>query len=131
MIVELTKENLNQYDINIISKDEIKKEFNLNPFGKYYVYIEENTVIGYIYYSDIYDRVEINQIEVDMQHRNKKIATKLMEKLTKSVKKSITLEVRENNYIAIRLYNNFGFKKVATRKGYYGNIDGILMERKI
>lgn len=131
MIVELTEENLDQLNINIISKDEIKKEFNINPFARYYMYVEENTVIGYIYYSDIYDRVEINQIEVEIQHRNKKIGTKLMEKLTKSVEKSITLEVKENNHIAIRLYNNFGFEKVATRKGYYGNTDGILMERKV
>ena len=131
MILELTKENIGKFNISIVSKQEIEKEIDINPFAKYYVYIEENIVIGYIYYSDIYDRIEINQIEVDIDHRNKKIGTKLMEQLTKYINKSITLEVKEDNYIAIKLYNNFGFKKVATRKGYYGSIDGILMERKI
>lgn len=131
MIVELTKENLKQFELSILSETQIKKEFDINPFARYYIYVEENAVIGYIYYSDIYDRIEINQIEVDINHRNKGIGTKLMKQLTEAVDKSITLEVKEDNYIAIRLYNNFGFQKVAIRKGYYGNIDGILMERKI
>ena len=44
--------------------------------------------------------------------------------------KDITLEVREDNEPAIRLYLKNNFNKTAIRKGYYKGIDGILMERK-
>ena len=47
-----------------------------------------------------------------------------------TVDKSITLEVREDNIPAIKLYEKNGFIKKAKRKGYYNGIDGFLMERK-
>ena len=78
----------------------------------------------------IYDRIEINNIEVDKSYRNKRIATKLLNELIKE-NKDITLEVNKNNEIALKLYNNFGFEEKAIRKGYYSGIDGILMERKV
>ena len=46
------------------------------------------------------------------------------------VDKDISLEVRENNDPAIKLYKKYGFEEVAVRKGYYNGIDGLLMERK-
>ena len=46
------------------------------------------------------------------------------------MEKSISLEVRENNYPAIRLYKKFNFSERAIRKGYYQGIDGILMVRE-
>ena len=52
-----------------------------------------------------------------------------MKFFTETVDKSISLEVNVNNLYAIKLYENFGFKKVAIRKGYYNGIDGFLMER--
>ena len=91
----------------------------------------DNKAVGYLYYSDIYDRCEINQIEVEKIHRNCGIATKLIKKLTETVDKSITLEVRVDNYPAISLYKKFNFVEKAIRKGYYKGIDGILMERSV
>ena len=46
------------------------------------------------------------------------------------VNKDITLEVREDNIFAIKLYEKNGFIKKAKREGNYNWIDGILMERK-
>ncbi len=94
-----------------------------------FVYILDDHVLGYLYYSDIYDRIEINNIEVISLYRNKGVGTHLMKKLV-SLDKDITLEVREDNLSAISLYKKFSFYKVATRKGYYGDKDGILMERR-
>ena len=53
-----------------------------------------------------------------------------MEYMINNVDKNITLEVKNDNTPAIKLYKRYGFKEVATRKGYYQGTDGILMERK-
>ena len=130
MVKELTKENIDIIDDSFIDKDYLLNEFNNNPFIKVLLLIEDNNVIGYLYYSDIYDRAEINQIEVDSFHRNCGNGKKLMEYMIKHVDKDITLEVKNDNDPAIKLYKEFGFNPVATRSGYYQGTDGILMERK-
>ena len=130
MIVELEKNNLTILKDSFIDKDYIEKELENNPYAKILLLIEENQVIGYLYYSDIYERAEINQIEIDSFHRNCGNGKKLMEYFTNIVDKSITLEVREDNLPAIKLYERYHFERKAIRKGYYNGIDGILMERK-
>ena len=45
-------------------------------------------------------------------------------------KKDITLEVKKDNYSAIKVYESKGFETKAVRKGYYNGLDGLLMERK-
>ena len=130
MVKELTKENIDIIDDSFIDKDYLLNEFNNNPFIKVLLLIEDNNVIGYLYYSDIYDRAEINQIEVDSFHRNCGNGKKLMEYMIKHVDKDITLEVKNDNDPAIKLYKEFGFNPVATRSRYYQGTDGILMERK-
>ena len=130
MVKELTKENIDIINDSFIDKDYLLNEFNNNPFIKVLLLVESSKVIGYLYYSDIYDRVEINQIEIDSFHRNCGNGTKLMDYFINLVDKDISLEVRENNDPAIKLYKKYGFEEVAVRKGYYNGIDGLLMERK-
>ena len=128
MIYELT--NLNELDNSFISKEYISKELENNPFGKVLLLKEDNEIIGYLYYSDIYERVEINQFEINSIHRNCGKGDQLLKYLINTVKKDITLEVKEDNTPAIHIYEKNGFEKKAIRKGYYNGIDGILMERK-
>ena len=131
MIIEFNKNDvLNNYTSDILFIEELYNDLTTNPFGRYLLYIDNNEIIGYLYYSDIYDRVEINQIEVKDIHRKSGKATKLMTELIKKKKKSITLEVNKNNIPALNLYKKFKFREVAIRKGYYNGVDGILMERK-
>ena len=87
-------------------------------------------MIGCIYYSDIYERAEINQFEIEKSYRNKGNGNLLLQEMINKVNKDITLEVREDNTYAIKVYEKNGFIKTATRKGYYNGVDGILMERK-
>lgn len=130
MIEEIKQEDLKSYEENsLLKKDYIEKEFEINPFAKFLVLKEENKVIGYIYYSDIYERAEINQFEIEIFHRNCGKGQKLLKKLIETVNKSITLEVREDNISAIKVYEKLGFKRKAIRKNYYNGVDGILMER--
>ena len=130
MIIEINNNNIDNLEFTFISKDTIKKELENNPFARILGLEENNKIIGYLYYSDIYDRIEINQIEVDNEMRNCGKGSFMMKHLTDSTDKDMTLEVREDNIPALKLYEKYDFKKVAIRKGYYQGIDGILMERK-
>lgn len=122
--------NFSQNNNSFVDLKELEKELSQNPFGKILVYKKNNRIIAYLYYSEIYERVEINNIEVEEQYRNMGIGTELLKKLTELVQKSISLEVRINNYNAIKLYKKFNFQEKAIRKGYYQGIDGILMLRE-
>lgn len=122
--------NSNQTSNSFVDLKELEKELSQNPFGKILVYKKDNRIIAYLYYSEIYERIEINDIEVEEQYRNMGIGTELLNKLTEIVQKSISLEVRINNYNAIKLYKKFGFQEKAIRKGYYQGIDGVLMVRE-
>lgn len=130
MIIEINKENIDNLNFTFLEKDSVKKELDNNPFARIIGLEEDNQIIGYLYYSDIYDRIEINQIEVDKNRRNCGKASSMMKHLTDSVDKDITLEVKKDNIPALKLYEKYNFKEVAIRKGYYQGIDGILMERK-
>lgn len=128
MINEL--KDINEIDNSFINKDYLENELNNNPYAKVLLLKEDNKVIGYIYYSDIYERVEINQFEIDTNYRNRGNGNLLLQAMINKVHKDITLEVREDNTYAIKVYEKNGFIKTATRKGYYNGVDGILMERK-
>ena len=66
---------------SLISIETMEHDLQVNPFGRYLLELENDKIIGYLYYSDIYDRAEINQIEVEVSHRNCGKATKLLQKM--------------------------------------------------
>ena len=106
-----------------------------NPFSKRVEYIIDNKSVGYLEYSLIYDRMEVDNINVLEEYRGQGIGTKLMAYLVSIAIDlrviNITLEVRISNEIARNLYKKFGFREVALRKYYYGDEDGILMEKNV
>ena len=106
-----------------------------NPFSRYLEYYIDDKKIGYLRYALIYDRMEIEDLFVEEECRNQKIGSKLMSYLVSVAIDyhvvNITLEVRISNEIARKLYKNFGFREVALRKFYYGDEDGILMEKQV
>ena len=130
MIIEITKDNIEELENTFFDKEELISEFDNNPFAKVLALKEEDVVIGYIYYSDIYDRLEINQFEINKEYRNQGKGKYLIQYLIDKEKKDITLEVKQDNYSAIKVYEAKGFIQKAVGKGYYNGIDGLLMERK-
>ena len=130
MIIEIKKNNIEELENTFFDKEELISEFDNNPFAKVLALKEENVIIGYIYYSDIYDRLEINQFEINKEYRNQGKGKYLIQYLIDKEKKDITLEVKQDNYSAIKVYKAKGFIQKAVRKGYYNGIDGLLMERK-
>ena len=112
-----------------------EKEFSTNPYLKIITYVEKDKIIGFLLYSLIYDRIEIEQFEVITKERRKGIGDKLLKYLIEKYQdtdiKNITLEVKEDNIVAINLYKKYGFKKVSTREKYYDGINGLLMEKTL
>lgn len=96
-----------------------------NESTNYFVYEVDNEVVGYISLLNLASEIHINNIAVDIDYRNKGIATSLVEYGIEYFKdKDIlgyTLEVREDNYPAIKVYEKSGFKAVGIRKNYYSN----------
>lgn len=130
MIKEIT---INELSIELKKMFNIDEKSIINPFNKIVAYFDDE-IKGFIIYSIIYDRCEIEYIGVSLNSRNNKIATKLIEYMMKDIEnkcKNITLEVNENNKAAISLYNKFDFKIAAKRKFYYGNENGILMIKEL
>ena len=130
MIIEINKDNIDIIDNSFINKKNVIEEFENNPFCKFLILKEKDEIIGYLYYSDIYERAEINQFEINKIHRNCGKGNLLLKKMIEIVEKDITLEVKMDNFPAVSLYEKNGFERKAIRKGYYNGIDGILMERK-
>lgn len=120
-------------EINIIGKS-IKDNFDiLNNYNEVieqiYVYEMDNRIVGFIHISNIYNEVDIINVAVLEEYRNKKIATSLIEFIINNIKPNkIMLEVRESNDKAINLYKKIGFNIIHTRKKYYGNEDALIME---
>ena len=61
--------------------------FNVREFSKRLEFYDNNILIGYLDYSLIYDRIEIDNIFVYEKYRKNKIGTKLMEYLIEIAKK--------------------------------------------
>jgi len=106
-----------------------------NPFARKIEYMENGQTIGFLKFLSMYDKMEIENIEVVEDYRNNNIGTKLMSYLVSIAIEehvvNITLEVRPSNEYARKLYKNFGFREVALRKFYYGDEDAILMEKQV
>lgn len=123
MITEVKCEDIE----DIILKYFPKFKLSLNPFQKAIIY-KLDDIIGFIVYSIMYERAEIDFFAVDERYRGRGISQKLFDYLVESLKcDSISLEVNSNNKRAIGFYVKNGFKKVSIRKNYYKDSDGILM----
>ena len=120
---------------NIFLIHGIVNDFNNNPYTNYLVYLIEGKIVGFLNYYLIYDRIEIVNFNVLEYFQNKHIGSRLLDYLllfaNKNKIKNITLEVRSDNGKAIYLYQKYDFKQVSMRKNYYGDVDGILMEKEL
>ena len=132
---ELLTVFVNNFSKYYCTVDKYENEKNNNPFSNFIFYKLDNNIVGFINYYDLYDRIEIVNFEVLNNYRKKGIGSILLQKVIEiALEKNynnITLEVNVANNNAISLYEKYGFKNVAIRSKYYGDNDGILMERKM
>lgn len=103
----------------------------INTFTHNIVIFNNNEILGFVIYSEIYENCEIIDVFVKEKYRNNGYASKILsEVIEKNKNRSITLEVNSTNVPALELYNKLGFEKVAIRKGYYNGVDAYLMRKK-
>jgi ribosomal-protein-alanine N-acetyltransferase len=96
-----------------------------NPSASYLVATVEDHVVGYGGLWVIMDEAHITTIAVDPEFRGRHIGERLLAEMLVAAQKKgatrATLEVREHNEVAQRLYEKYGFAWVALRRGYYSD----------
>ncbi|MEL7647766.1 MAG: ribosomal protein S18-alanine N-acetyltransferase [Sedimentibacter sp.] len=118
------------------SRDAFEGELK-NELAYYQCAEADGTIMGYMGMWKIIDECHITNVAVLPEFRNQNIASMLIEKMVSICKCSeisnMTLEVRESNIPAIRLYTKFGFFPVGKRPKYYHMPveDAIIMWKKI
>ena len=96
---------------------------------------ETGELVAYLIISRYVDAWHVMNVAVAPEHRRRKIATMLLERLFELTagegRRGYTLEVRVSNDIAIRLYERAGFKPRGIRRGYYtdNREDALIMWR--
>ncbi|MGY3776685.1 ribosomal protein S18-alanine N-acetyltransferase [Helcococcus sueciensis] len=139
----------NKYYRNLEEKDidtlvEIEKFFpNPWPLEAFFIEFEgennktigleiDNKLIGYMFYNDYLDEININHFAIHPDFRRRGYASDIMNELISRMKKKqiIYLEVSTENLAAINLYKKFGLEILYTRKNYYGlGEDAYIMQR--
>ncbi len=131
---ELFKLDNSIFEFDKYSLNQIKEELENNS-RLYLGYYDSDNLIGYVGASITLDESDIIKIGVDVNFRNKGIATKLFSALKQELVRlkvtKIMLEVREKNKNAISFYLKNGFLKIATRKNYYNNDNAIILMLEI
>ena len=96
-----------------------------NPLSYWLVALEGETVAGYVGSQTVIDETDMMNIAVHPDFRRQGIAEMLVEQLVAGLKEKgshcLTLEVRQSNEPANRLYEKLGFAQIGLRKNYYRN----------
>ena len=106
-----------------------------NENSKYIVARIDNEIIGFAGIWIAIDEAHITNIVTKKSYRKQGIGKVLLENLitlSNSLNlNSITLEVRESNIPAIKLYEKFDFKNLGIRKNYYENTENAIIMTKM
>lgn len=122
-------------NVHILSKTILEKDLN-EANNHYFLAKKDETILGYIGISYIFDTADIISIVVSKDYSRKGIASFLLNYIFEFCKENnvskIMLEVRESNLPAQKLYLKHGFEKISERKNYYeGKENAYIMEKKI
>lgn len=98
-----------------------------NASAYYTVICVDDIIVGFAGMWIIMDEAHITTLAVDPDYRRMRLGERLLiDLLEESVRrgaKRATLEVRQSNIPAQKLYEKYDFKPVAIRRGYYTNND--------
>lgn len=102
----------------------------------YLVAYEEDKILGYCGLWNIVNEGNINNVAVAKEYRGSQIGFKMLTRLIElgNAQKieAYTLEVRQSNNAAIKLYQKLGFVEEGLRKNFYENPkeDAIIMWKR-
>lgn len=117
--------DIEKLDVDAWSYGILKQDLLENEFSKYLVAEYNDELVGFLSIMNIYGEIHINNILVKEEYRNLSIGDKLLKYGLNFYEKDdiigYTLEVREDNISAIKLYEKNGFTSVGMRKNYYNN----------
>lgn len=107
--------------------------------AKVWLLEDENTVIGFCIFQQVFDEIELFNIVLHPSQQGKGLAQKLLQYAFTYFDSrqviSCLLEVGKANVAAIALYERLGFEEVSVRKNYYhlasGVQDALLMKKNI
>jgi ribosomal-protein-alanine N-acetyltransferase len=119
-VVEIEKASMPSPWSKELFEEELKREA-----ARYFVGEEEGQVAGYMGYWEAPQEAHIINLAIAPRFRQKGFGIQLMEHCLgfayKKGARLATLEVRESNEAAQKLYEKCGFRTVAIRKKYYSD----------
>ncbi len=110
---------------------------DMNEKNRLYMVAKDgDKIIGFSSASYFMETADILRVAVLPEYQHQSIATDLMKALLENLKKlqvsKVILEVEDSNKKALGLYIKVGFKKISSRKNYYGNgRDGLIYSLEI
>lgn len=94
-----------------------------NPLSLWLVAVEQDRVLGYVGSQTVLGETDMMNLAVAPEVRRQGIGRALVETLMEFLRArkshSLTLEVRQSNLPAQKLYAELGFQQVGRRPGYY------------
>lgn len=105
--------------------DAFYNELNTNKLAHYYVGRLDDRVVAYGGIWVILEDSHVTTLAVDPEHRGRRFGeVLLLHLIDEAIERGaswMTLEVRESNTVAQRLYRKYGFTTVTMRTGYYSD----------
>ena len=96
-------------------------------------YFINNQLVGFIHVNKLYETMDVVNIVINPNYRNKGIATSLLDYSINYFDdiNLVMLEVNENNVAAISLYKKNNFIVINKRNNYYGSDAALIMKRDV
>ena len=108
--------------------DELTYDFSRMLLAK-----QNNVILGFIVAWILPGEIQINNIAVNKNYRQKGIGKLLLNEIIERFSKidcdRVFLEVKEKNIVAQQFYKLFNFKEIYIRKNYYRDDNAIVMEK--
>ena len=108
-----------------------------NGYAQYYVCYTDSCFVGYIGMYNLIDEVSVINVAVDPAYRGTGYGKMLMDRAEEYAVShgcpAITLEVRQSNAPARRLYEKCGYTEYGIQKNYYTNPkeDAVLYRKEV
>jgi len=117
---------------NMWKENQFRDELTYD-FSQFWIAIEKNKVVGFIVAWVLPGEIQINNIAINKNYRQKGIGkfllTTIIEKFSKIDCDRVFLEVKEKNLVAQKFYKSLNFKEIYVRKNYYKDDNAIVMEK--